>query len=439
MHRAKAGFLSILFSLAILPLSAAQAQTFTVLHGFTGQQDGSAPAASLTLDAAGNLYGTAYAGGKNTLYTCHYTGCGIVFKMSRRNSAWVLSPLNTFNVTDGLGPVAPVVFGPGDLLYGSTSEGGVLNCSNLGYPGCGVVYTLQPSATACRSVLCSWTENLIHQFSNLQTDGYYPAGNLAFDQAGNVYGTTAFGGERGDCLGYGCGTVFQLTRSGSGWVKTTLADYNFYDGDPSILYSGVIIDHAGNLYGTSESGGMNNGGQGTVYELTYSGSGWTTTILHNFSENGDGFAPVGGLIMDSAGNLYGTTPYGGSGGGGVVFKLSPSNGGWNYSIIANLGGVSGNGSVGSLAMDAAGNLYGTTYAEGAFQCDNVFKLTPSGGRWSFTDLYDFTCGNDGGYPIAGVTLDGSGNIFGTTSDDGPNNDCDGHGCGVVWEITQQQD
>ena len=433
MHRAKAAFLSILFALAILPLAATQAQTFTVLHSFTGQQDGSGPDAGLTLDAAGNLYGTAYAGGNNTLYTCHFTGCGVVFKLSRRHSTWVLSPLNTFNVINGIGPVAPVVFGPGGLLYGSTSQGGVQDCSNLGYPGCGVVYTLQPSATACTTALCSWTESLIHQFSNLQTDGYYPAGSLAFDQAGNVYGATAFGGERGDCLGYGCGTVFQLTRSGSGWVKTTLADYNFYDGDPSILYSGLIIDRAGNLYGSSEEGGSQ--GNGTVFELSRSGSGWTTTILHNFSFGGEG-QPIGGLVMDNAGNIYGTTSYGGSGDGGVVFQLSPSNGGWSYSIIANLvGGASSSGPQGSLAMDAAGNLYGTTYNEGAFQCGNVFKLTPSGGQWNFTDLHDFTCGNDGGYPAAGVTLDGSGNLFGTTSNFGPSGTCSGHGCGVVWEIT----
>ena len=434
MRRSKAGFFSLLFWLAILPLAAAQGQSFTVLHAFTGQQDGSAPAASLTLDAGGNLYGTTYSGGNNTLFTCHFTGCGIVFKMSRRNSAWILTPLNTFNVTGGLGPEGPVIFGPGGLLYGSTTEGGSDNCNNLGMPGCGVVYSLQPGASACQTALCSWTENVIHQFSNLQTDGFYPAGNLVFDRAGNLYGTTAYGGE-GACDPIGCGTVFQLTRSGSGWTKTTIADYNFENGDPSYLVSGVIIDRTGNLYGTSNSGGTNNGGQGTVFELTHSGSGWTTTILHNFSINGDGFGPVGGLVMDNAGNLYGTTPNGGTAGAGVVFELSPSNGGWNYSILANLVGPAGSGPAGSLAIDAAGNLYGTTFSGGASQCGSVFKLSPSGGQWSFTDLHDFTCGNDGGFPEAGVTLDGNGNLFGTTSDDGPNSDCNGHGCGVVWEIT----
>jgi len=433
MHRAHAGLLSILFALAILPLSAAQAQTFTVLHSFTGQQDGNGPEANLTLDAAGNLYGTTYGGGDNTLNACYHTGCGVVFKLSRHNSAWVLSPLNTFNSTDGVGPLSPVIFGPGGLLYGTASEGGNGYCPVLNDDGCGVVYTLQPQATACHTALCSWTETLIHQFSSVQQDGFYPDGDLAFDQAGNLYGATEFGGNRGDCLGFGCGTVFQLSRSGSGWVKKTLADFDYTDGDPSIVSSGVIIDRAGNLYGTSQEGG-GSGGDGTVFEVSPHGSLWATTILHTFAYGGEG-GPVAGVVMDNAGNLYGTTPYGGSNGAGVVFELSPSDGGWNYSIIANLVGPENSGPSGDLALDTAGNLYGTTYSAGAFQCGSVFKLTPSGGQWTFTDLYDFTCGNDGGYPAAGVTLDGNGNIFGTTVNYGQGDGCDGHGCGVVWEIT----
>ncbi len=117
-----------------------------------------------------------------------------------------------------------------------------------------------------------------------------------------------------------------------------------------------------------------------------------------------------------------------------MFELSPSNGGWNYSVIWNLVGAE-NGPTGNLAMDAAGNLYGTTYGDGAFQCGNVFKLRPSGGQWTYTDLYDFTCGNDGGHPQAGVTLDGNGNLYGTTYQYGPNGNCLGVGCGTVWEIT----
>jgi hypothetical protein len=198
MYRAQAGFLSILFRLAILPLSAAQAQSFSVLHGFTGQQDGANPYGGLIFDGAGNLYGTTYAGGNMRLFTCNSGGCGIVFKMTRRNSAWVLSPLNTFNLYDGAGALGPVIFGPGGLLYGSLSQGGNGNCYEGAFYACGVVYTLQPPATACHTALRSWTENLIYQFPTLE-DGFYAAGNLVFDQAGNLYGTTEYGGT-GGCL-----------------------------------------------------------------------------------------------------------------------------------------------------------------------------------------------------------------------------------------------
>ncbi len=295
MQRAKTTFLSMLFSLAILPLPAAQAQTFTVLHGFTGQQDGGNPLARLILDGAGNLYGTTYIGGNMTPFTCNSQGCGIVFKMTRRNSAWVLTPLNTFNFYDGAGPIGPVTFGPDGLLYGSSSEGGNGNCFQGLFEGCGVVYSLQPPATACHTTVCSWTENLLYQFATLE-DGFYPEGSLVFDQAGNLYGTTAYGGSEG-CSGDGCGTVFELSRSGAGWVKTTIAAYN--NGGPEGLFSGLIIGRAGNLYGSSDEGGSAN--YGTVYELTRSGSGWTTTIIHSFTGSDDGSEADGGLVMDQAG------------------------------------------------------------------------------------------------------------------------------------------
>lgn len=420
-------FFAILFSL-VLCCSSASAQTYTVLHDFTGGADGGSPSpASLTLGGTGTLYGTTVAGGVGD------PGNGVVFQITRETGGWVLASLLSFpGPTTGFDSQAPVVFGPGGVLYGSTIFGGLgrESCFN----GCGVVFTLQPPPTACHAVLCEWIGNPIYQFPSL-TDGWGPIGNLAFDQAGNVYGTTVYGGT-GSCSGSGCGTVFQLTRSGNTWTKTTL--YNFQSGSYVGPVSGVIIDRSGVLYGTTIGGGLFN--KGTVFQLTPSGSGWTFSGIYNFHNgiNGinDGASPVGGLVMDAAGNLYGTTSIGGANGGGTVFELSPTGGGWTLTVIANLSGYTG--SEGTLAFDAAGNLYGTTLTDGAFHYGNVFKLTPSGGgQWTYTDLYDFTGGNDGGEPEAGVTLDSSGNIFGTALY-GPPLVCSFQGqpgCGVVWEIT----
>jgi uncharacterized repeat protein (TIGR03803 family) len=298
----------------------------------------------------------------------------------------------------------------------------------VSYAGCGVVFTLRPPATICHAVLCPWTENVIYQFID-QVDGWAPEGSLAFDQAGHVYGTTSLGGIGGE------GTVFQLARSGSGWAKTTIAEYHFGNGDP-IIPLNLISDPAGNLYGATYYGGAQN--LGSVFEVTRSGSNWTTIVLHSFTDLGTGIHAYGGLVRDTAGNLYGTTQQGGASGGGIVYELSPSNGGWTHSLIANLPGP-GLGPTGNLAIDAAGNLYGATYSDGTFQCGNVFRLTPSsGGNWTYTDLYDFTCGNDGGNPNGGVTVDASGNIFGTTffyGQSGANCAIGANQCGVIWEIT----
>jgi uncharacterized repeat protein (TIGR03803 family) len=203
----------------------------------------------------------------------------------------------------------------------------------------------------------------------------------------------------------------------------------------------VIFDSAGNLYGTTYSGGANN--CGTVYELSPSGSTWTETVLYSFQCGfgvPDGGAPVGGLIFDAAGNLYGTTNIGGTNNGGTVFELSPSGGGnWTFQVLYGLP-YNGDfdfiyyGPTGSLAMDAAGNLYGTGLMDGASGSGNVFKLTPSNGSWIYTDLYDFR-GPEGAYPWGDVVLDAHGNLYGTASAGGENQ-CNGNGCGVVWEVTQ---
>ena len=400
---------TILFALVVAATPAAQAQTFKVIHTFTGP-DGADAFAGVTLDAAGNLYGTtsekSESGG----------GPGTVFELKPSHGNWVLNNLFTFNGNDGYEPWSGVVFGPDGALYGTTFTGG---------SGSGVVYSLRPAATACKTALCPWTETVLYQF-NGGGDGADPAyGNLTFDRAGNLYGTTPYGGNS-PC---GWGLVFGLTPSNGGWTESVL--YSFCGGnDGEFPFSGVILDEAGNLYGTtvlSGDGGCGEGCWGTVYQLTPPGAGWKENTLYTFQDGTDGAEPYGGLIFDASGNLYGTTLLGGSGYGGTVFELSPAGGSWTFAVVYAF--IGSGGPYSSLAMDGTGSLYGTTYLDGAYGQGNVFKLTPSSGGWTYASLYDFTGGNDGAYPMGSPVLDKNGNIYGTTSAGGAN------GKGVVFEIT----
>ncbi len=237
-----------------------QAQTLNVIHNFTGGGDGADPRAGLTKDAAGNFYGTSRDGGTY--------GLGTVFKLALKGSNWILTPLDSFaGGNDGANPDAKVIFGPDRSLYGTTQIGGGGACAG----GCGTVFKLTVPATACKSAVCSWTETVIYRFAG-GTDGEGPAySDLIFDDAGNIYGTTRFGGGEGtDCDSSGCGTVYELMPSGGGWTESIL--YRF-TGTPDgyLPNSGVILDSVGNLYGTTYYGGPDT--TGTVYQLTPSGSG----------------------------------------------------------------------------------------------------------------------------------------------------------------------
>src|SRR5271166_1949839 len=247
-----------------------------------------------------------------------------------------------------------------------------------------------------------------------------------------LYGTTAYGGGGSGCGGNnGCGTVYKLTPSNGGWTESVL--YSFQGGsDGAFPYAGVIFDQAGNLYGTTAYGGGSGcagNGCGTVFQLTSSGSGWVENTLYSFQGGNDGASPFGGLIFDQSGNLYGSTAYTSSFGvgGGTVFELSPSGSNWIHTVLYSFSG--GAGPYDTLTIDA-GNLYGTTNRDGAYGYGSVFKLTHSGGGWTYTSLHDFTAGSDGGYVYGGVILDSSGNLYGTTQYGGSGGDT-----GVVWEIT----
>jgi len=386
---------------------AAPAQTFSVLHYFTGGADGQFPFAGVTVGPSGVLYGTSDTGGAHD--------AGTVFKLNQVNSAWVFSPLYEFTGgSDGGNPEGGVVIGPSGALFGTAAYGG----ANVG-----LVFELRPPAAFCRSVLCYWDQTVLHTFT-ARPDGAYPAyENLTFDQAGNIYGTT----EGGGVSGYG--TVFELTPSGGGYTESIL--HNFGSGtDGQSPFAGVVFDAAGDMYGTTPNGGTGTECQescGTVYQLMPSNGGWLENVLVNFG-GANGEHPYGNLLIDASGNLYGTTNGGGQNGvGQVVFKLAPSEGGWTYSALYSFTSCE---SSGGLAMDAAGDLFGVCLAGAG--AGWIFELSNCSETCTLIDLHDFN-GRDGNFPYAGPVLDANGNLYGSTVYGGPVN-CGGSGCGVVWEI-----
>ena len=402
--------LAIGFVLTFAASRAAQAQTYNVIHSFSGGGDGAQPYAGLTMDAAGNLYGTTAQGGANA--------GGTVFKLSKRGSNWVLTPLYSFaGLDDGLNPWGRVTIGKNGTLYGTTYNGGG--------SGGGTVFQLRPSSAAPKSALAPWSHTVLYDFYlSYGSDGCFPQGDLTLDGSGNIYGTTEQCGVNNN------GITYKLTPSGSGWTESVL--YSQPYGDQAYAQGGVIFDGAGNLYGVLSDGGQN--GLGAVYQLSPSGSGWTEETLYNFFEYVYGVVPQGGLLIDASDNLYGTTVTGGSNEGGIVFELKHGNGGWIFNTLYNLSGCRLCGPRDKLVMDAAGNLYGTTYGDGAYEMGSVFKLTPSNGGWNYTSLHDFTGGSDGGHPLSTLVFDANGDLYGTASGGGTLA-CSSSGCGVVFEIT----
>jgi uncharacterized repeat protein (TIGR03803 family) len=422
----------LLLTCLLFTAATLSAQTFTVLYNFTGGADGGNPVSALAIDTSGNLYGTAFAGG---------LGYGIAFELSPSASGWAFNTLYSFQGfpdNDGAGPVG-IMIAPDGALLGATEAGGK-KCRGIpDYDGCGTIYELTPPPAR--------TERVLYRFTG-GTDGIAPYGlqPLALHD-GFLYGTAFLGGAYGDCIyGYQCGTSFELTPpTGTGtWNETVTWDFGS-GGDGAEPASSVIFDNAGNMYGTTIAGGdgtacsvQGDTGCGIVYELSPSGSGYTETILYNFQGGSDGGAPYPGLVFDSAGNLYGATAYAGSGGGGTIYELSPSGGGWSYSVLhsfaATGAGPNGQcyncpGAYATLLIDAAGNLFGTTYNDGVHGRGMVFELAHSGTGWAFADLHDFTGGSDGSDIWAGLVRDRKGNLYGAAHDGGAN------GWGVVYEIT----
>lgn len=417
---------TLLLVMTLFAAPAAQAQTYTVIHNFTGGIAGDWPWTDLTITPSGTMYGTTFHGGSSQDFDCEYSGCGIVFELYRRNGSWIFNPLYDFRIQYGGFPKSAPVIGSDGALYGAALTGGQLSsdCINS---GCGTVYKLQPSPTPPSTVILGWHPTIVYGFTGTENDGGNPGG-LIRDQAGNLYGADGGGPAA-------CGLIYELSRSGNSWVLNKLYDGFTCHGDyESIGPGGLVFDNDGNLYGVTYEGGSGQCtayrlGCGTVFKLTHTDSGWTANTLYEFNQATDGGGVVG-LVRDAAGNLYGGAESGGSGGGGAVWELSPAGGGgWTFTVLYNFPGSNYTGPAGRMALDAAGNLYGITQSDGAFGRGNVFKFTPSNGGWIYTSLYDFTGGNDGAFPLKGPSLDAAGNIYGTAYYAGADNG------GVVWEIT----
>ena len=407
--------------LTMIATTPALAQTFTILHYFTGGADGSDPVAGVTIGGGGILYGTTFEGGNGTV--------GAVFKLAQQGSGWTLAPLYEFTYgSDGYQPEGPLTVGPDGAVYGTTKYGG------SGSGSAGTVFKVQPPPSRCHTVTCFWSETVLHSFLGGANDGSGPTStNLVFDQAGNLYGTTEYGGSGsgGECFG-GCGTVFELSPSSGGWTFSVIHSFQYNGIDGTMPQYGVILDPAGNLYGTTEYGGNASGqyGGGTAFEMSPSGGTWTEDILYNYPSWEDGSpSQPGPLIRDASGNLYGTTEFPAQG-AETIFELTPSDGSWRFSTLYTFGNCSPQ----PLALDTAGNLYGACAVGGQNNDGWVFELTNHGGAWTVTDLHDFM-GSDGYIPVGPVVLDSSGNLYGTTTLGGTLGGCAGEGCGVVWEIT----
>src|SRR5450631_3502 len=343
------------------------------LHTFLGGTDGANPYAGLVFDSAGNLYGTTLTGGNPDLGAMGY---GTVFELQHIGNNWQETVLHSFHIRDGAYPMAPLTWGPDGALYGTTSAGGHRHCTayHLNLFGCGMVFRLKQYPSG-------WWEERVHVFNGM--DGAQPYGGVTFDQAGNLYGTTSEGGTLG--LIQGGGTVYQLTKVGKRkkrWVETTLYTFPTYEGQPR---GELVIDSSGNVYGAAEFGGVY--GSGSVFETSQSGTAWTLNTLHSFTgAYGDGWFPTAGVVLDSDGNLYGTTSGGPAGnchvGCGQVFMLDKSNS-WAETVLHDFEGPDGALPWASLLLKG-NHIYGTTYVGGISKvclsptypgCGTVFEIS----------------------------------------------------------------
>ena len=400
---------------ALLLANAAWAATkYKVLYDFRGGNDAGGPLyGALALDKNGNLFGTA-GGGANR--SCGGS-CGTVFELTpQAHGKWNESVIFDFQYSGtGYWPFGSVIVDQQEHLYGTAHLGGTHDD--------GVVFALTPSGSG-------WTESVLYNFGSHNNDAGAPLSSLVADPSGKFYGAAFY--------------PYELSpKAGGGWTEQVL--YHFdpqYGKDGTDGYSSdwpLILDPMGNLYGATAFGGnyskcsTGSGGCGTVFELTRNRNGkWKEQVLHRFAQfENDGEAPDAGVAMESEGNLYGTTNYGGKYQAGTIYELARDKAGhWQETILYAFRGVDDGGLPGPVIVDGKGNLYGTAGGGGGTcSCGVVFKLAPrANGKWKYTVLHHFT-GRDGGQPWAGLTFGTKGEIYGTTSWGGT------YLYGVVFEIT----
>jgi uncharacterized repeat protein (TIGR03803 family) len=399
--------MTLILTIAIMASAASAASREKILYTFTGGADGGDTSSGVISDKAGNLYGMTYSGGAN--------GQGTVFEMMLSNGRWTEVVLHGFNNdgVDGYSPEGGLIMDKAGNLYGTTMFGG----SQI----YGTVFELSPTSNG-------WTESVLYNFTG-GTDGGVPGvGSLAFDGEGRLYGTTLGGGA------YGYGVVFELSPSSGGWTETVLHSFAETTSDGGSPTS-VVLDSKGDLYGATAQSGTY--GRGTVFKLSRSIKGsWKETVLHDFAEdNQDGGHPVSGVTV-RGGDLFGATENGGPNAWGTIYELTRVGNHWKEILLDRFSanGVDGFAPECVVIFDSAGNLYGTTYSGGKYGYGTVFELIRSTTGWKQKLLHSFNGTTDGGFLPFGVIKDGKGNLYGTTQCGGSARDCSGYG--VVFEILQ---
>jgi uncharacterized repeat protein (TIGR03803 family) len=423
MRRKFGSFIVCWFSiraLAILLIAVttkAYGSTEVVLHNFGGGNDGSSPSSALIFDGAGNLYGTTFAGGTGPCGG----GCGTVFRLAPSGGTYTESVVYSFQGSansDGANPLGALTADATGNFYGLTGAGGPKDC--------GTVFELSPDSGG------SWTEKILYSFcaSGSNIDGAYPNGKLIFDASGNLYGVTGFGGE------HDTGVVFELLRSSGRWKQEVLYSFANAGGLDGNQPTGIIFDNAGNVFGVTMWGGTKAvNGAGVVFELVQkAGERWTEKVIHRFSVYGTNLqTPTGGLIFDAAGNLYMTMSRGGLGGAGIVRFTRTRGGAFKGYTLRCFPGPQELQSYEGLVFDSAGALYSASSVgkTGCTKsgCGFVYKLSPGRPHWTEMRLA-IMHGSDGANPIGGVVFDDKGNLFGATSAGGQNK-----AGGVVFQIT----